>query len=225
MVTPLDATRPNLSSAYLKIEQPRLNGDEAIVPVHFNPTEYQLQKQNSFADVNIPGLETPPIQFVRGSGEKLSTELLVDTSDTLEDVRAKYVNRLRGLMNINSDLHAPPVISFFWGSAVFRGVMESLNVTYIMFAPTGVPLRAKLSISLKEYKTVDEQLKERPRNSPDVDKSYTVVRGDTISSIAFQVFRDATKWREIARANQIRDPRRLSPGTILSIPTLSGGTS
>lgn len=225
MVTPIQAARPNLSAAYLKIEQPKLNGDEAIVPVHFNPTEYQVQKQNSFADINIPGLETPPIQFIRGAGEKLSTELLVDTSDTLEDVREKYVNRLRGLMNIQSDLHAPPIVSFFWGSTIFRGVMESLNVTYVMFDPTGIPLRAKLSISLKEYKTVAQQLKERPRNSPDVDKSYTVVRGDTISSIAFRVFRDAARWRDIARENDIRDPRRLRPGMTLRIPTLNGEAS
>lgn len=222
MVTPLEAARPTLPRAYLKIEQPRLSGDEAIIPVHFNPTEYQLQKQNSFADINIPGLETPPIQFVRGSGEKLSTELLVDTSDTLDDVRKKYVDRLRGLMNVQSELHAPPIVSFVWDSNIFRGVLESLNVTYVMFAPDGRPLRAKLSLSLKEYKTVAEQLKTRPRNSPDVDKSYTVVRGDTLSGIAYRVFRDASRWREIAMDNGLRDPRRLMPGMVLSIPTLRG---
>lgn len=223
MVTPLDATRPKLSRACLRIEQPRLPRDQAMIPVHFNPTEYQQQKQNSFADINVPGLETPPIQFVRGSGEKLSTELLVDTSDTLEDVRKKYVDQLRGLMNIQSELHAPPIISFIWDQNVFTGVMESLNVTYVMFSPEGTPLRARLSLALKEYRTVAEQLKDRPRHSPDVDKSYTVVRGDTLAAIAFHLFRDASRWREIARHNDVRDPRRLTPGTILSIPVLKEG--
>ena len=193
---------------------------ESLIPVHFNPTEYQLQKQNSFADINIPGLETPPIQFVRGSGEKLTTELLVDTSDTLQDVREKYVNKLRGLMNIQSDLHAPPIVRLVWDKEVFRGVLESLNVTYVMFRPDGVPLRAKLAVSLKEYRTVEEQIKERPRRSPDVQKSYTVVRGDTIGGVAFKLYRDASLWRAIARANNIRDPRRLRPGTALTIPKL-----
>jgi nucleoid-associated protein YgaU len=221
MVTPFQTARPTLAKAFLRIEQPRLPESEAVVPIRFNPAEYQLQKQNSFTDINIPGLETPPIQFVRGAGEKLSMELLVDTSDTLDDVREKYVNRLRGLMNIQRELHAPPIVRLVWDREVFRGVLESLSVTYVMFRPDGVPLRAKLSVSLKEYKTVSEQIRERPRNSPDVDKSYTVVRGDTISSIAFRVFRDGTKWREIARANDIRDPRRLVPGTTLAIPTLT----
>ncbi|TWT91740.1 CIS tube protein [Stieleria varia] len=221
MVTPLDSMRQGLTKAYLQIEQPRLPDSQALIPVHFNPTEYQLQKQNSFADINIPGLETPPIQFVRGSGEKLTTELLVDTSDTLQDVREKYVYKLRGLMNIQGDLHAPPIVRLVWDKDVFRGVLESLNVTYLMFRPDGIPLRAKLAIALKEYRTVEEQIKERPRNSPDVQKIYTVVRGDTISSVAFKLFRDGSMWRAIASANQIRDPRRLSPGMVLTIPKIN----
>ncbi|HQZ68272.1 MAG TPA: LysM peptidoglycan-binding domain-containing protein [Planctomycetaceae bacterium] len=220
MVSPLDSLRQGFVKAYLEIEQPVLPDSEAIVPVRFNPSEYQLQKQNSYADINIPGLETPPIQFVRGDGEKLTTELLVDTSDTLEDVRKKYVNRIRGLMNIQSELHAPPIVRLVWDQQVFRGVMDSLTITYVMFRPDGVPLRAKLAVSLKEYRPVEIQVREQPRLSPDFDKIYTVLRGDTLSSIAARVFRDATVWREIARANNIRDPRRLEPGRILTIPKL-----
>ena len=92
--TPVELLRKGLVKAYLEIEQPDLPDNQALVPVRFNPTEYQIQKQNSFADINIPGLETPPIQFIRGSAEKLTTELLVDTSDTLADVREEYVNKL-----------------------------------------------------------------------------------------------------------------------------------
>ena len=132
MLTPIDAMQQGLSKAVVVIEQPQLPNLPPFIPVRFNPTQYQLQKQNSFADVNIPGLETPPVQFVRGSGEKLTTELLVDTSDTLENVRVKYVQWFRNLMNIQSDLHAPPVIRLVWDTDIFRGVLESLNVTYTM---------------------------------------------------------------------------------------------
>src|SRR5262249_7577393 len=116
-----------------------LPDDKRIVPVKFNPTEYQLQKQNTFAEIGIPGLETPPIQFIRGSSEKLSVELLVDTSDTLDDVREKYVNQLRGLLRIQEEEHAPPIVRLVWDSQLFRGVLESLTITYTMFRPDGVP--------------------------------------------------------------------------------------
>lgn len=223
MVTPINAIKERsggLKKAKLVIEQPQNPTGGVEIPFHFNPTEYQLQKQNSFADINIPGLETPPIQFVRGAGEKLTTELLVDTSDTLEDVREKYVRRLRDLMNIQKGLHAPPIVRFVWGKENFRGVIESLTVTYTMFHLDGTPLRAKLNLTLKEYRPVEIQLKESPKESPDVDKSYTVLRGDTLIGIAARIYRDPAVWREIARANNIRDPRRLQPGRALNLPRL-----
>lgn len=215
---PVDAVRENTVPARLRILTPRVTPD--VIPLRFNPTEYQLQKQNNFAEIAIPGLETPPIQYVRGSSEKLTLELLVDTSDTLEDVRKKYVDAVRGLLNINSELHAPPIVAFEWDREIFKGVLESLNVTYTLFSATGIPLRAKLSTTLREYRPVNVQYSERPRNSPDVEKRFTVRRGDALWSIAAQLYRDPSQWRTLARANGIEDPRSLEPGTQLLVPRL-----
>src|SRR5215469_9584738 len=152
MASPVQLAGQSLVHAYLEIVAPRV--PNPIIPLKFNPTEYQLQKANNFAEIAIPGLETPPIQFIRGASEKLSADVLVDTSDTLEDVRVKYVDKLRGLMNLNRELHAPPIVRFVWDTEIFRGVLESMNATYVLFTPQGVPLRAKLSLALKEYRPV-----------------------------------------------------------------------
>ena len=217
-MTPLSAIRQGLVPARLEIISPRVA--DPIIPLRFNPSEYQLQKANNFAEIGIPGLESPPIQFVRGSAEKLSLELLADTSDTLEDVREKYVNKLRDLMRLNSELHAPPIVAFSWDTQVFKGVLESLNISYVLFSPDGVPLRAKLSVTLKEYRPAAVQFRESPTLSPDFDKSFVVRRGDTLSGIAGQIYRDPARWREIARANGIVDLRRIRPGDALRLPKL-----
>jgi nucleoid-associated protein YgaU len=221
MRTPLSLIGQGLVRAYLEIESPRV--DDPVVPLRFNPTEYQIQKSNTFAEIAIPGLESPPIQFIRGAAETLSVELLVDTSDTLENVREKYVDKLRNLLRINSELHAPPIVRFIWDKDVFRGVLESLDVTYVLFDPQGVPLRARLKAKLKEYRPVEVQVRDQEMHSPDVDKHYVVRRGDTFSSIAGALYRDPTLWREIARANGIADPRRLAPGRELRVPRLDRG--
>jgi nucleoid-associated protein YgaU len=215
---PVDAVRESTVPARLRIITPKVSPD--VIPLRFNPTEYQLQKQNNFAEIAIPGLETPPIQYVRGASEKLTLELIVDTSDTLEDVRKKYVDAIRGLLNINSELHAPPLVAFEWDQEIFKGVLESLNVTYTLFTSTGVPLRAKLATTLREYRPVNVQFSEPPRNSPDVEKSFTVRRGDELWSIAAQIYRDPAQWRALALANGIQDPRSLEPGTQLLVPRL-----
>ena len=207
-----------LKRALLEIVQPRV--DDPIIPLRFNPAEYQISKSNNFAEIPIPGLESPPIQFVRGASERLSAELLADTSDTLEDVRKKYVDKLRNLLRINTELHAPPIVRLAWDGEVFKGVVESLGVTYVLFTPDGVPLRARLSLVLKEYRPVEIQVKDRPTASPDFEKSYVVRRGDTLSGIAAAIYRNPASWREIARANGITDPRALAPGRTLTLPRL-----
>jgi len=90
----------------------------------------------------------------------------------------------------------------------------------VLFTPKGVPLRAKLSLVLKEYRPAVVQLKEHPRSSPDFEKTYVVRRGDTLSNIAAAVYRNAGAWREIARTNRIQDPRQLEPGRVLLLPRL-----
>ena len=158
---------------------------------------------------------------MRGDCEKLTVELLADTSDTLEDVRKVYVNKVRNLLKIRSELARPADRGFHLGAtANFRGVVESLNVTYVLFSPEGVPLRAKLSLALKEYRPVEIQLKDSPKTSPDLEKTWVVRRGDKLSSIASAVYRDAGEWRAIAKANQILDPRTLAPGQVLTLPRI-----
>jgi len=151
----------------------------------------------------------------------MTAELLVDTSSTLDDVREMYVDQLRGLMDLNRDLHAPPVVRFVWDTQVFRGVIDSLNVTYVLFTSDGTPLRAKLSLSMKEYRPVAIQIKENPTSSPNFEKTYVVRRGDTLSGISFAVYRDPSEWRAIAELNQIQDPRSIAPGTVLRLPSLT----
>ena len=90
----------------------------------------------------------------------------------------------------------------------------------MLFSPDGVPLRARLSVSLKEYRPVEIQIREQEKHSPDVEKTWVVRRGDTLSGISAAVYRDPALWREIARANGIQDPRRLRPGVVLTVPRL-----
>jgi nucleoid-associated protein YgaU len=219
-VSPIEAAGRELAVAYLEVVEPP-GTKVPRVPLKFNPTEYQLKKSNTFAEIAIPGLPSPPLQWIRGGAETLTMDVLVDTSDTLEDVRVKYVNGLRALLDPNDKLHAPPVVVFVWEKDVFRGVLESLTTSYVLFDPNGVPLRARLNLSMKEYRPVNVQVTEHRKSSFDVDKSWMTARGDTLSAIAGFVYKDPGLWRVLAEANGITDPRTLEPGRLLTIPRLA----
>lgn len=49
-------------------------------------------------------------------------------------------------------------------------------------------------------------------------KTYTVKAGDTLQKIAASVYKDAGKWKKIATANKIRDPRNLKGHRTLRLP-------
>jgi nucleoid-associated protein YgaU len=217
---PINFLGRKFAEARLEIVQPA--EQRATIPQHFNPSEYKLSKENTFAEIPIPGLESPPLQYVRGGAQVLTMDLLVDTSDELKNVREEYVAKLQKALLKNDKLHAPPILDFIWAEQVFRGVLVSLDITYVLFHSDGKPLRAKLGVKLKEYRPVEIQLRETEQTSPDVEKRYVVRTGETLSSISAAVFRDPGLWREIATANGITDPRVVAPGTVLTVPRLVG---
>ena len=100
----------------------------------------------------------------------------------------------------------------------FRCIVESVKQKFTLFSPDGIPLRATLTVVLREYKTLDEQLKHLNLTSPDRTHSYVTQNGDTLARIAAQYYRGPGEWRSIAEANGIEDPRRLASGAMLTIP-------
>ena len=103
----------------------------------------------------------------------------------------------------------------------FKCIVESLKQQFTLFSPDGVPLRAKLTVTLREYKTLKDQLDQLNLSSPDRTHSYVLQSGDTLSGIAARFYQHPDDWRFIADANEIEDPRRLTVGSFLTIPPTS----
>src|SRR5262245_54480094 len=92
------------------------------IPVMYNPEEYRLEQGNNFAEVGIPGLDSPPLQYVRGKSRILTMDLFFDTYEVKEDVR-RHSGRLVALLNKLPQTQAPPVLLFSMGSFLFECVL------------------------------------------------------------------------------------------------------
>ena len=185
----------------------------------FNPEEYSLNKDNNYASQAIPGLTSPLLQFVHGNLQTLDMELFFDTFDQQEDVRGR-TSQIFDLLAINSDLHTPPVLRVTWGTLDFRCVLAKVNQKFIKFFSDGRPGRARLTVTFNEYLDAATQVSQANLQSPDFSKAYIVKQGDTLSGIAASFYEDATKWRPIALANALVNPRRITPGQEIQIPPL-----
>ena len=187
--------------------------------VLFNPEEYTLNKDNNFAAQAIPGLSGPLLQFVNGNMRTLDMELFFDTTDARTDVRDE-TNKVVSLLDIDSTLHAPPVLRVSWSSLQFRCVLARASQKFLRFLEDGSPVRARLTVTFNEYLDPVTEAQDVNRQTADFSKVYIVKRGDTLIRIATALYDDPTAWRPIAIANNLYDPRAISVGQSLAVPSL-----
>ena len=218
--TTKDRTFPKLQFQKLQIEV--VHTQQKFYAL-FNPEEYTLNKDNNFAVQSIPGLSAPLVQFVNGNLRTLEMELFFDTYDTphlpKQDVR-ELTNSIVHLMNIDSELHAPPVLRVSWSSLQMLCVLARVSQKFIMFMPDGIPVRARLTCTFNEIIDPEQEAKALNLQTADFSKVHVVTQGETLSGIAGKLYANPQMWRPLALANGIADPRSISVGQSLRVPSL-----
>jgi len=116
--------------------------------------------------------------------------------------------------------HAFAIDEFKWGKASGDGsgdIAFTLDLTEYSY------LNTEKSKGKKEIKSSDKnKLKERPKESKDVSK-HKVKLGDTLWDLSEKYLGDGNRWKEIAKANNIKDGWALVVGKDIKIPAKTGG--
>lgn len=218
--------------------------DKQVIEVLYNPQTYVQQRSVSYAQIEMLAGDAPVVQFRNGGAESLRMELFFDslsagqevggTTESREGFRANqlrtsmeneinvrnYTAMVYDLMRVNADVHRPPKLRVEWASLQFTGFLASCEQTFTKFDEGGRPVRAVLQCEFLEYRDPEMVNKLNPHNSPDTTKFRTVRQGDSLWALADAAYGDAGRWREIAEANGIVNPRRLRTGELLVLPAL-----
>jgi len=215
--------------AFLEIE-----GSTDKLPCLFNPNELALTRTNAWAADAMPGKAVPTLRYTGAQSGQLAVRLFFDTTSEGVPV-TKYTGKILKLMEVDPSLPAtdeqtnnarPPWVRFHWGDLhSFKAVITALELTFVYFSSTGVPLRARLDLVLTQY---DKEMAFGPQNptsgTPRPHRVHRIQPGETLDRIAGMHYGDPTRWRAIATANGIEDPLALRPGALISIPRLDGTT-
>ena len=112
-------------------------------------------------------------------------------------------------------------VRFAWGSFSFDAYIQTITQNYILFSKDGIPVRAKVNMTLVEYGIGALPLQNPTSGGGPIERVWQVTAGDRLDTIAAQVYQDSTRWRAIAQHNGIVNPLAIRPGLELSIPPIN----
>jgi hypothetical protein len=206
--------------------------------VQFNPESLKVSFANQVATPSGAGDQrgTPARQFVGAGTTKLALQLWFDVtgqpegSGGVDDVR-QLTKKVAFFITPKKegDKFVPPAVRFLWGSFQFDGIMESLEESLELFSPEGKPLRASVSFTLTQQKITEFVFRPTQNSGAPAGAGGTpggkpagtapmtrAPSGSTVQGLAANQGQ-AGNWQDIASANGIENPRRLTPGQLLDM--------
>ncbi|GGS59060.1 LysM peptidoglycan-binding domain-containing protein [Streptomyces griseoviridis] len=193
----------------------------------FNPAQLTLSRRAHWKDSDSAMTRNGPVpEFMGQVPREMAVEIFLDSSD--EPSSNKVLKQVDSLLDccvtttksLATKKPSPPWVIFQWGSfstARFAAYVSSVQASYTLFGTSGVPIRATCQLQLHELPHATEG--QNPTSGAlTAQRVHRVVAGDSLQSLAWQEYGDASAWRAIAEANEIDNPAHLPTGTDLLLP-------
>lgn len=200
-----------------------------VVQCMFNPYEYSISKSNTFNEISSCG-DTPEAELAKAGAQTLSLNLVFDTYENGKDVSVltnelwKFMMRRTSQKSKTSPKNKkpnPPLVAFVWGSFYFASYITSMTQKFTLFRHDGIPVRANVQITFTQYTDANDYPNQNPTSGDgQIEKIWRVTAGERLDTIAYEVYGEASMWREIATYNHISNPLSIQAGDMLAIPVL-----
>ncbi|MEU0843830.1 peptidase M23 [Streptomyces sp. NPDC005962] len=200
----------------------------------FNPAQLTMSRRTDWKYSPSPAVrDGSQPEFMGPEPRTMNIDVFLDRSDdpdsndVLKNVEALFFCCEVTASSLAAKQPSTPWVIFQWGSfstARFTAYVESVDVTYSLFGTTGIPIRATCQVQLHEIPSKTKG--QNPTSGAlTARRVHRLVAGDSLQSLAWREYGDATVWRVIAETNGIDDPARLAPGTELILPAVEEVTA
>ncbi|CAM1345302.1 CIS tube protein [Tenacibaculum amylolyticum] len=166
-------------------------------------------------------------KFAKIAPQDLDLELLFDSTGAIDgkpDLKDGIISQIEKFKKVvfeyDGEKHKPHYLMVKWGALLFKGSLVDLSIEYKLFAPDGTPIRAVAKLKLKG--SIDDDLRVARENnqSPDLTHYRIVKAGDTLPLMTYRIYGDSKYYLEVAKANNIAQFRKLTPGQEIFFPPL-----
>ena len=198
-----------------------------VIRCTFNPFEYTVSQSNSY-DYKPKAKAGTKVELKNAGPQTLKLSLLFDVyeekSKEKRDV-SLITRELWTLMTPDPEDKTPkqekpdaPFVTFKWGVFKFLAVITNMTQKFTLFDFNGIPLRAKVDITLTQHASQAKDYEGKAGNVSSLSfggdpppKKLDAPPDERLDNIAAEVLGDPAKWRAIAEHNNITNPLATLP--------------
>ena len=211
------------------VNKGKLGAEGDTFEVMMNPATLSRTLGICFSKDKAQGAIGSEQKFAQVSPGKLSFDIVMDGTGAVnagslggstDDVKTQVKN-LRGVVSrYEGSKHDVNVVKVLWGTTLFYGRLDALDIEYTLFKPDGDPLRAKVKLNFTEFLSKEEEVKKKANESPDMTHLVEVTASDTLPALCRKIYGDGSYYVDVARINNLVNFRQIPPGTSLRFPPL-----
>ena len=198
--------------------------DQKPFELQVNPESFSVTYGIEYGKAQAKGKSVLDPNWQKNPPRKLSFEFLFDNTGALPAREEPVADQILRFEAITFDpvgkKHKPNYLQLEWGTLIFNCCLESMTVTYKLFAPDGNPLRASVNATFIEAERPEYGIKKTNSGSPDVTHAFTVKEGDSLPLMAEKVYGDGAYYIAVAQANKLVQFRNLKAGNVLVLPPI-----
>ncbi len=190
---------------------------------YVNPNEITLSYEFEYDSAQGSGTTNSRMEFKKFKPGDMSLTFFIDgtgASGNRIDVQKK-IEEFQKVTGYNGKNHRPNYLKVVWGTLqVKRCILKTATIAYKMFKPDGVPLRAVITAGFTDNSDDKTRVAMAQDQSADLTHVRLVKAGDNLPALCHEIYGDPGFYLEVARANQMDNFCRLTPGTKIFFPPL-----
>lgn len=202
------------------MQVPIPSGPPFVCP--FNPESYSITTNYKYATSDQQGKDGEEAKFGGIEPRTFSFDIFLDGTGAsgIKTEVAPMIEYFKTIVGFQGDIHRPNFFIVTWGTFMVRCVLQNYTINYKLFNSLGLPKRAVISTSWREFKPITLGSLLQNLMSPDVTHLHTVAEGDHLSLITYKVYKDNKYYLQVAEKNGLNNLRELNAGTTLQLNPL-----
>lgn len=187
-----------------------------------NPETISYSRETQIKEESGANTAGTSNQFAGITNESMSFDLYLDGTGVAGplSVDAQLASLVGTVYTYQGGIHRVNYLKITYGSIEFFCQLQSMKTDYTLFSSSGSPLRAKVSLSFKEYCPQKEKEAEAKKQSPDMTHVKTVREGDSLLAMCREIYGKMDYYLQVAEINGLSNFRELEVGSQLVFPPL-----